>query len=518
MQPVSEEKRSGIEASMQTSEKQSSVRDVELESDSGGGLIENYITYLPTVYFGWTLQACWEAVGLSLQLNLLNGGPATLVYGGLLTSAGCIFIALSLAEMASADPAVGAQYRWSARFAPFSPRFWGLFQGWITVFAWMTSTAASLAYLAQSLLSVVVLWYPDYEVSTWQNALVMAAFCVPPLVANLWFKRIVVWMEWIGALGHGAFWVASIVVLSRGGIGGTRSSHAAVWANLTTGLSGWDQPGVAFGIGILPLAFPTTGFDGIIHMSKEVKEAKRNVPAAIMLSVVLNCLMMFAWLVVAAYALGDVDALAEAPLGVALVGLYMNATNSKPATTFLVMCHAFTLYVSLANIFASVARLTWAFAENKGLPFSEYIVHISDRFKQPLRALLLLTSVCVILCMISIASTTAFNAMISLPLIGLYISYGIPVGFLLILRLRNRVPELGPFSLGSFGILVNALAVAYILYVLSFAALPTVLPVSSENMNYAGPLVLAVMLAAVADWFVSGRRRFKLPETAPTFE
>ena len=27
------------------------------------------------------------------------------------------------------DPTVGAQYRWSANFAPFAPRFWGLLQG-----------------------------------------------------------------------------------------------------------------------------------------------------------------------------------------------------------------------------------------------------------------------------------------------------------------------------------------------------------------------------------------------------
>lgn len=30
------------------------------------------------------------------------------------------------------DPTVGAQYRWSANFAPFAPRFWGLLQGLFT--------------------------------------------------------------------------------------------------------------------------------------------------------------------------------------------------------------------------------------------------------------------------------------------------------------------------------------------------------------------------------------------------
>ncbi len=29
----------------------------------------------------------------------------------------------------SRDPVVGAQYRWSAAFAPANPAFWGLFQG-----------------------------------------------------------------------------------------------------------------------------------------------------------------------------------------------------------------------------------------------------------------------------------------------------------------------------------------------------------------------------------------------------
>ncbi|KAH8200979.1 hypothetical protein TruAng_004838 [Truncatella angustata] len=276
--------------------------------------------------------------------------------------------------MASADPAVGAQYRWSAAFAPFAPRFWGLFQGWITVFAWMTSTAASLAYLAQSLLAVVVLWHPEFEVQAWQNALVMCAFCIPPLVVNLWFRRIIVPLEWMGAVGHGVFWIASMAVL---GALAPRSSHTAVWTNLTTGLSGWDQPWVTFGIGILPLAFPTTSFDGVIHMSQEVKDAKRNVPAAMVLSVVLNCVMMFVWLVVAAYSLGNVDVLAEAPLGVALVGLYMQATGSKEASTFLIICHTFIIYVSLANIFASSARLTRAFSVNNGLPFSKHIAHVS---------------------------------------------------------------------------------------------------------------------------------------------
>jgi choline transport protein len=69
-----------------------------------------------------------------------------MVYGGILAGFGATAVAFSLAEMASMyvlarpffalisylfsrDPTVGAQYRWSARFAPAAPRFWALIQG-----------------------------------------------------------------------------------------------------------------------------------------------------------------------------------------------------------------------------------------------------------------------------------------------------------------------------------------------------------------------------------------------------
>ena len=138
---------------------------------------------------------------------------------------------------------------------------------------------------------------------------------------------------------------------------------------------------------------------------------------------------------------------------------------------------------------------------------------VSVRWNMPLRALMLVAVLCCLLSLINIGNATAFNALISLPLIALYISYGIPISFLLLRKLRGRTPELGPFNLGRWGVTVNLVAVLYIIYVLSFVALPTLIPVSASNMNYAGPLVLAVALIAVCDWVISGRKRFKLPET-----
>jgi len=40
---------------------------------------------------------------------------------------------------------------------------------------------------------------------------------------------------------------------------------------------------------------------------------------------------------------------------------------------------------------------------------------------------------------------------------------------------------------------------------------PTMLPVTGSNMNYAGPILLAVIFGAIADWVISGHKRFEFP-------
>ena len=119
--------------------------------------------------------------------------------------------------------------------------------------------------------------------------------------------------------------------------------------------------------------------------------------------------------------------------------------------------------------------------------------------------------VCVLLAIIPIGSTVAFFALVSLPMISLYISYFIPILFIMIRKLQGRHPQYGPYKLGRWGIPINLFALLYILFILSFVALPPFRPVNTINMNYAGPMVLAVAAIALVDWIFNGRRRFQVP-------
>jgi choline transport protein len=51
--------------------------------------------------FGFIVLASWESFALTFQFALLNGGPASIIYGSLIAGFGCCAVGLSLAELAA---------------------------------------------------------------------------------------------------------------------------------------------------------------------------------------------------------------------------------------------------------------------------------------------------------------------------------------------------------------------------------------------------------------------------------
>jgi choline transport protein len=129
----------------------------------------------------------------------------------------------------------------------------------------------------------------------------------------------------------------------------------------------------------------------------------------------------------------------------------------------------------------------------------------------PLNALALISVVAFILSLIYIGSSTAYNAIVSLTAIGLNISYVIPISFFLLRKVRGPPLAYGPFKLGRWGIPVNLASLAYLIFIITWMPFPQVLPVDRETMNYAGPVLIVIILAAFTDWQFSGHKRFQVP-------
>jgi choline transport protein len=111
----------------------------------------------------------------------------------------------------------------------------------------------------------------------------------------------------------------------------------------------------------------------------EVKSPRTRVPRSMITAVTLNSIMQFAYMITVMYCIGDLDQVENTPTGLPIIEVYYQATQSKQATNILVVMMALILFISLFNIFASVSRLTWSFAKDKGLPFSSFFSYVSIR-------------------------------------------------------------------------------------------------------------------------------------------
>jgi len=280
---------------------------------------------------------------------------------------------------------------------------------------------------------------------------------------------------------------------------------------LTHDVSGWSDPAVAWGIGLLTVTFPLSGFDGVLHMSDEVKEAKIRVPRSMVAAVVLNAIMSCAFIICLLFTIGDVDKVAGSPTALPIIEVFYEATGSKSATNLFVVVFAIIILIAFFNIFASVSRLVWAFSRDNGLPFSNFFGKVNQRFKMPLNALGLVATCIFILALINIGSATAFNAFISIVALGLYASYILPIFFFLLKRLSKSKPVYGPFKLGRWGIPLNIFSLCYIIFILIWIPFPVVLPVTRDTMNYSGPIMGAIIIGGLLDWIFSARKRFQVP-------
>ena len=116
-----------------------------------------------------------------------------------------------------------------------------------------------------------------------------------------------------------------------------------------------------------------------------------------------------------------------------------------------------------------------------------------------------------LLSLVIIASTATFNAILSLSTLALYISYLIPTLFIAIKRSKREQIAWGSFTLGRYGLPINIFAIIYAIYLIIFLPFPPLQPVTWENMNYAGPVMGVVLIFALLDWFLQGKRRFSGP-------
>jgi choline transport protein len=118
----------------------------------------------------------------------------------------------------------------------------------------------------------------------------------------------------------------------------------------------------------------------------------------------------------------------------------------------------------------------------------------------------------ILLNLIILGSSQAFNALMSLQLVALMATYGLSISVMLWRRLFS--PEKLPpcqWSLGRWGVPVNAVAIAYCIFAFFFCFWPMTKDIDVTTANWAPVMFVGVMIISIVLYFVRGRKVYDGP-------
>lgn len=134
------------------------------------------------------------------------------------------------------------------------------------------------------------------------------------------------------------------------------------------------------------------------------------------------------------------------------------------------------------SISCAASRATWSFARDKAIPFHTVFARVNHRLDDvPVYAYLLSTAIQLLLALIFLGSTAAFNAFTGVATISLQASYAMPVAVSLATG-RKDVAD-APFNLGIWGVPLNVIAVLWTSLQLVLFSMPAVIPVTKSSMS-----------------------------------
>ncbi|KAG2046264.1 amino acid transporter [Suillus hirtellus] len=444
-----------------------------------------------------------------IATSLIGGGPAVMIWGWILVSVLTQTLALSLAEICSKYPTSAGTYYWCYRLA--SPRTRLLsswINGWLTVVGGWTVDLSVKFATAQLVVAGVGIYYSEWDATALQTYMIFLGVTAIAGIFCIFFNRLLPTIDIICACWTGL--VISICLLSKAAVG--RHPASFVLGNFDPSFSGWT-PGWSFFIGTLPelnhvSAYTFSSIGMITHMAEEVYNPSEILPKAITWSVPIGSLTGVLFLLPILFTLPDVNTLLQVSSGQP-IGVMLTLIMGSKAGGFGLVIFGIGMFCSMSTSCAG-SRATWAFARDKAIPFHQRFSKIDPSLGDvPVNAYALSTVIQVLLGLVYLGSSAAFNAFAGVAVMCHGASYAMPIAISLIDARRDMHDA--PFNLGSFGTVINAVAVLWIMFVTVLFSMPAVIPVTRWSMNYASVVFGGFGVISAAWYMINGQFYYRGP-------
>ncbi|MGB9376806.1 MAG: amino acid permease, partial [Mycobacteriales bacterium] len=194
--------------------------------------------------------------------------------------------------------------------------------------------------------------------------------------------------------------------------------------------------------------------------------------------------------------------------GVPPAQIFIDALGRTGGEMLLLIVIVAQLFCGMSSITAN-SRMIYAFSRDGALPASSIWHRINPRTRTPTNAIWLGAGGAFVLGLPYLWNATAYAAVTSIAVIGLYIAYVLPT----VLRLRQGADfKRGPWHLGRWSRPIGIIAVVWVAFITVLFMLPQVSPVTWKTFNYTPIAVLVVLGFAGIYWLVSARKWFHGPK------
>jgi len=459
------------------------------------------------------LSGCFTTFGQAWN----NGGPVAISIGWPVISIFILLIGLSLAEMTSAYPTSGGIYYWASKLGGVKA---GFFTGWLNLIGTIAITS-SVVYGAATFLNILVsVLSPEFSSrffmgeAIYQQFFWFAIIMAMVTLFNTFSSHIQAWLSDISVFWHiiGVLLIVAILLI-------TPSEHQDLKWIFTNKVnnSGFSGKGVywfyVLPLGFLLTQFTITGYDASAHMSEETQYASNAAAKGIWKSIFYSAMGGYVLLLCLLSVATKPD----------IVNSFDTAVNPYGAGSVItILIHSLTpamfklvLMISVAGqLFSSSACLTdcsrmfYAFSRDGAIPGYKTWSKL-NRHHVPVNAVMITALIGIIMTLPALWKSprgipTAFFAVVSIGVIGLYLAFLIPIWY----RWKAGISfKQGTWNLGKHYKWINLLAMIEIVVVCTYFILPfepAAVPGNKEftwvAFNYA-PLLVGTTLVILWIWW-----------------
>ncbi len=475
------------------------------------------------------LAGCFTTFGQGFN----NGGPVAISWGWPIVAGLILIIGFTMSELVSAYPTSGGIYWWASKMGGPAA---GFFTGWLNLIG-LVAVTASVAYGCATFIDLTLSTFSDSFAAGYSLTrvfLIFVAVLVIASVLNIYSGHLMAVMNNVSVWWHvvGALAIVLILVF-------VPDNHQSLGYVFTerfnnSGYDGGSNSSVTYWLLVMPFGllltqYTITGYDASAHLSEETHSAADTAAKGIWRSILYSAIG--GWILLLAFLFAIPNGADGLPdnAGVGGGGVAYIFTSSLGATLA-----ALVLFISAAGQFfcttacmTSASRMLFAFSRDRAVPASSQWSKVSKN-RVPARAVMLVAVVSAIITLPALVKVnigtakdplivpTAFYAVVSVAVIGLYLAFLIPIW----LRWRlGDAFEPGSWNNGSKYKWMNLVAVIEIVVISIYFILPFVpqgIPFSDDFswkfVNYAPVLTLGSLAILGIWWQVSAKKWFTGPQ------